>query len=397
MFEQWLRFVASTLIAGTAAIVAVIVVSRIFEQIFRRLPWSAKLVTAIRAPLRSLAFILAVWLASYFNFPGTSTWWRTLDHVLTVLSMVAGGWLAVSIVMFLTGQWLGWYGEDASTPVARRIRTQARLIQRLSIAIVILITAGAVLMTFPAVRTVGASVLASAGIASIVAGLAAQTALSNLFAGIQLVFSEALRVDDVVVVEGQWGTVGEVTLTYVVINLYDERRLVLPCTYFTTQPFESWTRDRAQISGVVEFDLDWSVPVHDVRDQLSSILEETELWDGRTAVTQVTDAKEGWVRVRVMLSAENAGKLWDLRCFVRERIVTYLRYYRPESLPISRVLVGDVDTDPRPLPAERRVSEGLFTGSEAAEGRYDDFTGSLPVVEDDAEPASDPSHPSTDR
>ncbi len=348
---MWLRFFISVLVAGAAALLIAYLLSVILRLILRRMQWVRDLENSAKTPFRVLCFILATWLAAYFTFPGHSNWWQNLDHIFAVASMLSGGWLAVSVIQFVTAQWLSRYDESELSASARRIRTQGTLLERLAIALVIVMTVGSVLMTFPAVRTVGASVLASAGIASIVAGLAAQTALSNLFAGIQLVFSQALRVDDVVVVDTIRGTVAEITFTYVVLNLFDERRLVLPCTYFTTKPFESWTRERPEISGVVECDLDWRVPVEDLREHLPAVLAKTDLWDGRTAVTEVTDATGGMVRVRFMVSAGDADDLWDLRCYVREHMVAFVQRAASESFPKQRVLVGDADVEGPPASA----------------------------------------------
>lgn len=240
------------------------------------------------------------------------------------------------------------------------------------------------LLTFPAVQTIGASLLASAGIASIVAGLAAQSVLANLFAGIQLVFSDAIRVDDVVVVDGEWGRVGEITLSYVVVDIWDQRRLILPCTYFTTQPFENWTRRDSELLGSVEIDLDWRVPVDDVRDHLATVLARTELWDGRTGIVQVTDAVGGFVRLRVLISAADSPGLWDLRCIVREELVEYIRDAAPDSLPVQRLVLAGAAHEatadaPSPAPTAGREREGLFTGSEDAEERHTLFTQAIPL------------------
>ena len=194
----------------------------------------------------------------------------------------------------------------------------------------------AILLTFPSARALGASLLASAGLISIVAGLAAQSSLANVFAGLQLAFTDAIRVDDVVVVADEWGRIEEITLTYVVVHVWDDRRLILPSTYFTTTPFENWTRRAADLLGTVELDVDWEVPVEAMRTELTRLLQDTDLWDRRVGILQVTDAVGGVVRVRALASAVDAPTLFDLRCYVREGLVGWLQREAPQSLPKTR-------------------------------------------------------------
>lgn len=227
------------------------------------------------------------------------------------------------------------------------MRTQLTIIRRLASVLIAVIAIGAVLFSFPGVRAVGASVLASAGIISIIAGLAAQSTLGNLIAGIQLAFSDAIRVGDTVFVEDEWGTIGEITLSYVVVYVWDERRLVLPCTYFTTSPFENWTRRSDEILGTVYMDLDWRVPLKAVREKFTEIIEQSTEWDRRAASVLVTGAEGGFVTVRFLVSAANADDQWFLRCNVREGIVTWLQEEHPEALPVTRVVLERPQSDHR--------------------------------------------------
>ncbi len=381
---DWLRI---GIALGTAVVVALVVIAAVTlltRVLLRRHEWPRELIDHVRRPFRTLLIVIALWFAARVSLPQDADWWDAVHEVLVIAALVSGGWFLVSLITFVTGQMLGRYRVDVpDNAEARRIQTQGLILQRLAIAVVVIMTVGAILMTFPAVRAVGASVLASAGIASIVAGLAAQSTLANMFAGIQLVFSRALRVDDVVVAGGEWGRVGEITLSYVVLNVWDQRRLILPCTYFTTQPFENWTRQNSEILGSVELDLDWRVPVDGVRDHLKAVLADTDLWDGRTAVTQVTDATGGLVRVRVLVSAADSGRLWDLRCLVRERLVAHVQQATPEALPTQRVLVDRRAEKAVAAREDVRRREGLFSGSAAAEERHSEFTQSLPAVRPD--------------
>jgi hypothetical protein len=192
-------------------------------------------------------------------------------------------------------------------------------------------------MTFPSFRHIGTTLFASAGVLSVVAGLAAQTSLGSVFAGMQISFSGAIRVGDVVVLEGHWGRIEEITLTYVVVQIWDDRRLVLPTKYFTTTPFENWTRHATELFGTVEFDVDFTVPLDSMRAESQRLLSESDLRDGRASALQVTDAVGGFLRVRKLVSASDSGALFNLRCAVRESLVDWLRRTDPGVLPRRRV------------------------------------------------------------
>ncbi|MCW2944924.1 MAG: Small-conductance mechanosensitive channel-like protein [Actinoallomurus sp.] len=225
---------------------------------------------------------------------------------------------------------------------ARRIGTQVLLLRRMSAVIIVVIAAASMLVTFPVVRAVGTGLFASAGVAGIVAGIAAQSTLSNVFAGLQLAFSDALRIDDVVVVDAQWGRIEELTLTYVVLRLWDERRLVLPVSYFVHNSFENWTRHSTRVIGTVLLHVDWSVPVDELRAELYGILREHPLWDQKDWVLQVTDVlPNGMIQLRALMSAADSASAFDLRCDVRERLVAYIRDEHPSALPRFR---ADLDS-----------------------------------------------------
>jgi small-conductance mechanosensitive channel len=388
--NPWLEFLVTFVVCVVAAVLFTAVVSLITRLIARRRAWPQNLIRHARLPFRTLVLLTAVWIAVGLAFPEAS-WMPTLTQVLTILVIVAAAWMLAALVTFVTDVTLGRYRIDVpDNRVARRIRTQTLIVRRLAIAVIVVIAIGAILLTFPAVRAVGASVLASAGIASIVAGLAAQSVLANMFAGLQLAFSDALRVDDVVVVEDEWGRVGEITLSYVVLDLWDDRRLVLPCTYFTTQPFENWTRRGSELLGSVEFDVDWRVSPARMREELDRVLSRTDLWDGRASVLQVTEATGGLVRIRILVTAADAPTLFDLRCHVREAMVTWMQRTMPDALPVQRVLVtadGEAEAQRGPQTAQE-PGAGLFTGSAEAEQRASAFTHAIPIVppEDRAEP-----------
>lgn len=220
---------------------------------------------------------------------------------------------------------------------ARRAQTQLQFIERLVLIFVWIIGIGLSLMAMESVRKLGGGLLASAGIVSVVMGFAAQKSLGNLLAGFQIAFTQPLRIDDVVVVEGEWGRIEEITLTYLVVRIWDLRRLIVPITYFTEKPFENWTRTSADIIGTVFLYMDYSVPVENIRQELTRLLESSQLWDGRVNKVHVTDSKERTVEVRALMSARNSSDAFDLRCLVREQLIAYLQTNYPQSLPRVRL------------------------------------------------------------
>ncbi len=371
MLENGLELGIAVGIGVGVAILVGLVVHLILRIASRRLAWARDLVREARRPFWALLILLGAWAGAESSLKAYE-WWPTASHGFTIVAIAILAWLLLGLVEFVTDVALGYNHIDGPHNIAaRRLRTQTFIIRRLTAVLIVVLAFGAALFTFDAVRALGASILASAGILSLVAGLAAQSALANMFAGIQLVFSNALRLDDVIVAEGEWGRVEEVTLSYVVLQLWDDRRLVLPSTYFTSTPYQNWTRDNSELLGAVELDLDWRVSLHRMREHLKEVLAETSLYDGRTSVLQVTDATEGHVRVRILATAKDAPTLWDLRCYVREAMVLWVQNEMPDAAPVQRLILAEASTDaerPKPRgkrtpPAEHASDEGLFTGS----------------------------------
>jgi small-conductance mechanosensitive channel len=226
--------------------------------------------------------------------------------------------------------------DEENNRRARKMRTQIATLRRLAAVVITVIAVAAILMTFDTMRAYGASVLASAGVAGVVAGLAAQTTLANVFAGLQLVFTDAARIDDVIVVEDEWGRIEELTLTYVVVHLWDERRLILPSSYFTTKPFQNWTRAESRVLGAVVLHVDPTAPIAALRNKAREVIEAHPLWDRRDWALQVVDTTETTLVVRVLASAADAPSAWDLRCDVREQLVAWLQSRHPAALPRLR-------------------------------------------------------------
>ena len=221
----------------------------------------------------------------------------------------------------------------------RKIRTQLQFIRNMAIAVIIILAACLILLSFNNLRKLGASLLAGVGVGGIIIGFAAQKSLGNLLAGFQLAFTQPLRIDDVLVVEGEWGRVEEITLTYVVLNIWDQRRLILPINYFIEKPFQNWTRNTADILGTVFLYLDYNIPLGPLREEFARLLEKDPLWDKRVKVMQITNASEKTIEVRALMSASSSGNAFDLRCNIREGLVTFVQQNFPDSLPRSRTIV----------------------------------------------------------
>ncbi len=242
---------------------------------------------------------------------------------------------------------------------ARRVHTQVRVIARILIALVLILMGSSILMTFPGVRQVGASVLASAGLAGLIVGFAARSSIANFIAGVQVALAEPFRLDDVVIIAGEWGRIEEITTTYVVVRIWDERRLIVPFSHFLDQPFQNWTRTRADIIGSVFWHVDYTVPLDDLRAELKRITEASPKFDGRVCVLQVTDARPTTLEIRALVSARNSGDAWDLRCEVREKIIAYIQREHPSALPKIRSLSEDGPaTDRGEIPPDRRPPAG---------------------------------------
>ncbi|HET8867903.1 MAG TPA: mechanosensitive ion channel domain-containing protein [Agrococcus sp.] len=359
-------------IAVAAAVIASLALQGMTVATTRSRERRAAVRQQLRWPVAALAFVVALALAGSANglVAALGDGGAVAAHVALLLVIAVAAWLGVRLLRVAGDAVIARFASAHGDRRARKVRTQVEVLRRVLVAVVIVIAVGIALFTFEAARVAGTSLLASAGLASLVAGLAAQSVLGNVFAGIQLVASDAIRVDDVVVVEGEWGTIEEITLTYVVVRIWDDRRLVLPSTHFTTTPFENWTRTSSEVMGAVELDVDWRVPVGAMRVELARVLEGADAWDGNVQVLQVYDAVGGFVRLRVLVSAVDGLQLADLRYLVRERLVEWLRAHHPEALPRQRLELQEPST--RPV-ADADEPQGLFTGDAEAESRREDL------------------------
>lgn len=264
-----------------------------------------------------------------------------LRHAVSLGMIASVAWLAVGFTSVLQDVVaLKFKITDQDNLQARRIHTQMMMLRRISNVIIVIIAAGLMLMTFPSIRHLGTTLFASAGIVGIVAGMAARPALSNIIAGIQIALTEPIRIDDVVIVEGEWGRIEEITTTYVVVRIWDLRRLVLPLSYFIEKPFQNWTRVTADLLGTVFIYTDYTVPVEELRREVHRILKTSELWDGKVWNLQVTDATAHSMQIRVLMSAADSSAAWDLRCLVREKLIAYLQEHYPQCLPRTRAEIA---------------------------------------------------------
>ena len=225
----------------------------------------------------------------------------------------------------------------------RKIRTQLQFIRRIAIGLVITLTLCLIFLSFDNLRKLGAGLLTGVGIGGIIIGFAAQKSLANFLAGLQIAFTQPLRLDDVLVVEGEWGRVEEITLTYVVVIIWDQRRLILPINYFIEKPFQNWTRTGSEILSAAMVYLDYTVPVESVRKEFLDFINKQPLWDGRVAVLQVTDLKENTVELRCLVSTFNAGQAFDLRCLVREHLLGFVQNNYPAALPRTRIEIEKIN------------------------------------------------------
>ncbi|MDI3422425.1 mechanosensitive ion channel family protein [Streptomyces luteolus] len=276
-----------------------------------------------------------------------------IAHLLALALIASSAWLVVRIAVAIVDASYARYAAAHRDPArVRRVRTQVTLIQRVVTAVVAVVAVAVMLLTFPAMRTAGASLLASAGVLGIVAGIAAQSTLGNLFAGLQIAFGDMVRLGDTVVVDGEWGTIDEITLTFLTVRTWDERRITMPVSYFTSKPFENWSRGGSQMTGTVFFHLDHRAPVPEMREKLHDIVRECPAWDGRDWGIAVTDTTPSTMQVRALVTAKDADDIWTIRVTVREQMIRWLTEHHPYALPHIATTSA-----PLPPPPAKHVDE----------------------------------------
>lgn len=257
-----------------------------------------------------------------------------LHHTLLIFAIFGFSWFVMRLLMVLEQSILKHYAAKVGeNEAAKKIATPVHLARKILTVLCVLLAISGVLMTFDTVRQVGLSILASAGIAGVMLGFAAQKSLTTLIAGIQIAITQPISIGDVVVVENERGVIEEISLTYVVVQLWDQRRMIVPITWFIDRPFQNWTRTSSELLGTVYLHTDYTIPPETLRDELERIVSATPLWDKRVAKIQVTNTTEKSVEIRALVSAANSSDVWELRCFVREQLIAFLRLNYPGSLP----------------------------------------------------------------
>jgi small-conductance mechanosensitive channel len=284
-------------------------------------------------PLMVFNLMLPLMKMNAAYFPG-------VNKMIDILMILAFAFILTGIVNVVQDYVYHAYDLKAENNLrARKIRTQLQFVRRLVLTIVIILTLCAILLNFDHLRKIGAGLLTGVGVGGIIIGFAAQKSLGNFLAGFQIAFTQPIRIDDVLVVEGEWGRVEEITLTYVVLNIWDQRRLILPINYFIEKPFQNWTRTGSEILGTVFLYLDYTVPIEPLRSELTRLLNASPLWDKRVNALQVTNASERTIEIRALMSAHNSGQAFDLRCYVRENLVNFIQQHYPGSFPKARAVV----------------------------------------------------------
>ncbi|QPF74800.1 mechanosensitive ion channel family protein [Roseateles sp. DAIF2] len=336
----WLR------LAGMAAVVIVgaLIAHRVLRPVLRRLSSFSPVLSAIvqhcERPTRYALPLLALTLA-WQGVPEEMPGIESVQHLTGVLLIVALTWTAMRAVKGAAKGMLSLHPADVADNLqARRIHTQTRVLARTASTVVLIAGLAFILMTFPRARQLGASLLASAGVVGLVAGIAARSVFSNLLAGLQIALAQPLRIDDVLIIEGEWGRVEEITATYVVLKIWDERRLIIPLQWFIEHPFQNWTRRSSEILGTVLLWVDYGLPVEPIRAEAKRLCEGSPDWDGRVCVVQVTDASDRAKQLRILISAADSGKAFELRCLLRERLIDFIQREHPASLPRLRAELG---------------------------------------------------------
>jgi small-conductance mechanosensitive channel len=336
-----LNFTAKFLAFQVAFFILVFIALRILKKMNRKSEgdFYFRVQKNLKLPVILLSTTLSLWLSlSLSSLPETIT--SIAGKVLSILFITLFSWIVIRFIQLVKFMVFRQYDINQKDNLKnRKILTQFEIIERVLITLTVIITISLILMSFSSIKKIGVSLIASAGVTGIIIGLAAQKIISGFLAGIQIAITQPIRLDDVVIVENEWGRIEEINLTYVVVKIWDERRLVLPSTYFIEKPFQNWTRTNAQILGTVFIYTDYNIDFDEIRNETTRLLKETPLWDGRVNVLQVTNTTEKTVETRLLVSATDSSTAWDLRVYLRENIIKFIQQRFPESLPKSRVVI----------------------------------------------------------
>jgi len=367
-------------LAGALAVVIALIAHKILFAVLQRVTRFSVVASTIVEftkrparlvlPLLGLQFVMA-------GAPEDLRLEKVASHAVALLLIGAFTWLAMRAVAGVAEAMIRLHPATAGDNLqARRVQTQTRVLSRIVMFFLLLIGGASALMTFPGLRQVGTSILASAGVAGLVAGIAARSVFGNLIAGLQIALSQPIRLDDVVIIENEWGRIEEITSTYVVVKIWDERRLVVPLQWIIEHPFQNWTRTGSQLLGTVFLWVDYRVPLAPVRAELERICKASPEWDGRVALVQVTEASESSVQLRALVSTADASTGWDLRCRVREGLIDFLQREYPDALPRVRAELDRTDKrEPAQAPAPPPLRAGKGESSAIKEPTHPEEVG----------------------
>jgi small-conductance mechanosensitive channel len=309
-----------------------------------RSPVPTKAVKKTSLPLILILFSVLLRMESLRDLLGLENYTYWFVSSSTLLFIAAVTWLIIRILKLVKE--LVIHNYDITTPDnlrARQVYTQFNILERIVIFLLVIFALGIALMSFEGIREIGLSIFATAGVAGIIIGFSAQKLIGAILAGIQIAIAQPIKIDDVVIVEGEWGRIEEITLTYVVVAIWDKRRLIVPTTYFIENPFQNWTKTSADILGTVFLYTDYNVSFDALRDELTRVLKSTDLWDGKVNVLQVTDSRAQHVEIRALMSAKDSPTAWDLRVHVREKLIGFLQQNYPQSLAHSRIYLKNME------------------------------------------------------
>lgn len=345
--EVWAKALGIISVGLLAGLIVHYILFKMFERIARhsKTTFDDSLLKHTRKPTRILLLLIIMrFLLPLLNLGSGEL--DVLKHFMGLCFITITAWLLINMTAVVEDFILSQYKVDVADNLqARKIQTQLQVFKRIVIVIIGILTLAAVLMTFEKVRQLGTSILASAGVIGIIVGVAAQRTLATFIAGLQIAVTQPIRLDDVVIVENEWGRIEEITLTYIVVRIWDLRRLIVPITYFIEKPFQNWTRVTSDILGTVFLYVDYSVPIEAVREELHRILQGSELWDGKVWGLVPTNLSERTVELRALMSAPDASSAWNLRCAVREKLIAYVRNNYPEGLPKVRAEISGFGKD----------------------------------------------------
>ncbi len=374
---QWIALLVAAILSWIAGRIIQTIALHIIPHLWPKEldeKWRKRAPKRLRGPIALTTGLLVFHLLFHTSLALAEPAKKDFGPVLFMALVLALAWFAIRFVTFISEAFGGLYSgrlEKQDVYRARTFTTQLRVLRRVVNFLIFILALGAALYQFDVFRTIGTSLLASAGLAGVILGLAAQRSLGNIFAGIQLALSQPVRIGDNVVFEGEWGWIEEITSTYVSIRIWDLRRLVVPVTYLLERPIENWTMTSTELLGTVYIYTDYRVPLNKLREQLTFICENTDLWDGKVQKIQITGCTEETMEVRALCSAADAGKAWDLRCLVREKMIVYLQELEDgRYLPRTRVEMRR-DEEPKP-PGEKQNPREAARESEP-EGMNEQF------------------------